>query len=295
MLRSMTAYGRGTAQGAMGTVRVELSSVNGKHLEVQISAPPELVSLEVDVRRTISSHLSRGRVRAMISYDMGEAASGAVSLHAGLLKQLHHGWCEAAGILGAPVEAAADLSLYASRTDLFGTDQLTTESLGQLKSLLQDATDEACRTMIEMREVEGAHLFQDLSARCDTVRGHLALITEHAPEAVAQYRSKLQERLAAFEQSLDNRDVLAREVALFADKVDITEELTRAQSHVQQLMTIMNSADKAVGKKMDFLLQELAREANTTLAKSSQPQVSQWAVEIKTEVEKMREQVQNVE
>lgn len=291
----MTAYGRGAASSAMASVVVELSSVNGKHLEVQVTAPPEIARLEVDVRRWITHQLARGRVRAKISYVMNDSDSSVTGLNTTLLMQLHRGWKEAAKQLGASVEAASDLQLYSNQPDLFTSHELEEGVLEELSKLLQTATGKASTSLISMREVEGQFLLEDMCSRCAVIQERLRSIATQAPEASSLYRTRLQERIAEFVQSKEDRDVLAREIAFFADKVDVTEELTRANSHIDQLLAIMNSEESAIGKKLDFLLQELAREANTTLAKSSQTDVSQWAVEIKAEVEKMREQVQNVE
>ena len=289
----MTGHGRGEAAHEGSQVAVELASVNRKQLEIAVNLPRELEGLETKVRELIGKQVSRGRVSARITLGSGvDSVEGQVQLN-------------------APLAKAYAAKLHDLAKDLNIQHTLTLETLVRCPGVLQAGGDEknpedywpvietalnnALTEFNQMRAREGEHLAADLNERVQIVREALARVSEQAPEVSKRYHEQLQDRLnkAGFETELDE-DRILREVALFADRSDITEEITRLHSHFKQFEGFAAS-DKPVGRTLDFLAQEMNREVNTIGSKANDSLISKEVVTIKAELEKFREQVQNVE
>jgi uncharacterized protein (TIGR00255 family) len=291
MIKSMTGFGQGASDGEKFKVRVDIRSVNNRFLDIHMRLPQELASLEVTLKKQVQGALKRGRVDLTLSIEQMRQATFEINrpLVSGYLKALG----ELKGEFG--LEGEASLELLAK---LPGALQVSQDS-GQLDEALVAgivaAVSQALATLTEMRVVEGQQLAAELSMRLDKIDGHLPAIEAEASKLPAIYREKLTKRL---EDLLPSGQVdetrLAQEAVMLADRSDISEEITRLKSHISQMRDVIR-ADDEVGKRLDFILQEMNREANTVLSKSGDLAISDAAIAIKTEVEKLREQVQNVE
>lgn len=287
----MTGFGRGEAAGWV----VECASVNRKHLEVTLSLPRELatVELDTDLRQRVQARVARGRVQVQArAADTAKSSGAAARLDAAAAAA----YLEQARALGAALGVSGELAL-ADLVRLPGVAQAAPEEGAAALDAepLRQALETALSAMIAMREAEGAHLRADLTARLDAVAALLERIRALAPQAVARQRAALRQRLA--EAGLDlplDDERLVKEIALFADRCDISEEIARAGSHLQQFRQSLADGGP-VGRSLDFLSQEFFREFNTMGAKANHAELAHLVVEAKTELEKIREQVQNVE
>lgn len=290
MLKSMTGYGQGTASGDNFSVTVDLRSVNNRNLDIHWRAPQDLVSLEIPLKKQIQAALSRGRVDVTINFS--QTADTAYELNRPLIRGYLAAlktMSEEFGLSGEP-----DLATIARLPNV-----LQTQSTGGLsESVVQGveaALTHALASLVAMRAVEGHELQKELLARVERIDKQVDLIISGAEGLVDAYREKLRKRVTELlEKTAIDETRLAQEVAYLAERSDITEEITRLKSHIVQLKELL-SGDNEIGKKLDFLLQETNREANTILSKSSELSICDAAIEIKTEVEKLREQANNVE
>lgn len=294
-MRSMTGFGVGEAHldasGAVGRLAIEIRGVNHRFLDLRVKGPSELPDVTPLVESLARERLVRGRFDITVRVD--GAALGAVSLDRDRARSVFKALSELRDEL-AP-NAEVPLSLLGSVPDLFVP---VLEKHGEaLARALQTAFDLARTSLDEMRLREGRALGDDLTRRLVAIRKVTGTIGERAPLVVESYRKRLHERAERLRLSSDlelDAGRLEQEVALYADRVDIAEELTRLEGHVVHFETLLQ-AEGAVGRRLDFLLQEMAREANTIGSKSQDLTVAHAVVELKAEIERMREQVQNVE
>jgi len=290
-MRSMTGYGRGEHVQGGFKFSVELNSVNRKQSDISIKLPTELEELEPRIRDEINAQISRGRINVVVACHRGDAAEH-VELDTALAK----------AYLRAIQKLQKELKLNGSLTlDTIlrapGVLKLAESSVeaDALWPGVQSALRKALDRLVKMREKEGKHLTADLAGRLDLLAEGVATISKAAPETVKRYREQLHARIkeAGLDVSLDD-ERLAKEVVFFADRCDITEELTRLESHFQQFRASLKSAEP-VGRTLDFLAQEMNREINTIGSKANAAEISQQVVKMKAELEKIREQVQNIE
>ena len=295
MLKSMTAYGRSCIISSLGRFSVEIQSVNRKHLEINTTLPNEFLRFDSDIKKWTSAVVGRGQVNVRINVAFEKASPLTVIPNLGLAVQIQKGWREMAANLGIAIDDRGLVNVL-SRTEglmLFDEDFKDEE---KYKEVLHQAVQDALSQLVTMKELEGNALYNDISARIDILANALKLITEKAPGATDRYRDKLKERLnEALGASIDNEERILREVCVYADKVDIAEEITRFDSHLVQMRNLLESEGQSVGKTLEFLIQELNREVNTIGSKSSDVDVSRLVIEIKTELERIREQIQNIE
>ena len=289
----MTGYGRGSADGEHFTVSVDLKTVNNRFLDVHLRLGGELSSLEPVIKRQISSRLARGRVDVTINFE--KTAQTAYELNrpliAGYVSALRDMQKEFSigGELDINVLARLPGALQPAR------DGLSDDVVNGIEKALADALADLER----MRSQEGEALRQEMAERIERIEGLVPTIENAAAGLVDAYRARLQKRIG---ELLDRNGQLvevdlarlAQEVAYLSDRSDVSEEMVRLRSHLAQFRDALNS-NAEVGKMLDFLLQELNREANTTLSKSTDLSIKEAALAIKAEVEKLREQVQNVE
>ena len=290
----MTGYGRGTVNGDGFTATVELKTVNNRFLDIHLRAGAELSAIEATIRRRIGERLTRGRVDVSVNLDRTSEVSYEVNrpLVAGYIQAMRAVQQEF-GLAGEPdVNVLARLpgALQAAR------DGVSDEML----RAVERALDAALAELESMRASEGRALAAEMFLRLDEIEHHVPIIETLAGEQVSSYRARIQKRIMEL-LARDGLEVveldqgrLAQEVAHLAERSDITEELARLNSHVAQFRSIIESEGEA-GKRLDFLLQEFNREANTVLSKSTDLAVKESALAIKAAVEKLREQVQNVE
>lgn len=292
-MKSMTGYGRGSADGEHFSVSVDLKTVNNRFLDVHLRLGGELSALEPVIKRQISSRLSRGRVDVTINFEKTSHTAYELNrpLIAGYVNALRDMQAEfgVAGELDINVLARLPGALQPSR------DGLSEEVTEGIYKALASALDELER----MRAQEGEALRQEMADRIDNISTLVPKIENAAAGLVDAYRLRLQKRISEL-LSKNGQLVeidparLAQEVAYLSDRSDVSEEMVRLRSHLTQFREALDSKDE-VGKMLDFLLQELNREANTTLSKSTDLSIKESALAIKAEVEKLREQVQNVE
>lgn len=288
-MKSMTGYGRGQAEGDGLRVTVELSSVNRKQLDLAITLPREWMGRETLVRKLLADRISRGRVNARITVERVTGSDRRVVADAALLED----YCgKLRTLLGREPElTAADLLRLPGVLEVREGEEEPKESEG----LLVAALESALAAWDEMRTAEGGHLRADMASRITAVESALAEMDQRAPEILIAQRQQLRTRLELAGLDLDLADErLTRELALFADRCDTSEERVRLRSHLAQFRELLVS-DEAQGRTMDFLLQEMNREVNTLGAKAGDAPTARQVVAAKTELEKIREQAQNLE
>ncbi len=287
----MTGYGRGKSTGATFAVTVELRSVNNRNLDIHWRGPQELLALEIPLKKRVQSAVSRGRIDVSISISQADEVKYELN------RPLIRGYLEAMRAVQTEFGLVGEADL-ASIVRIPGALQ-TSASNGVMSQEVTEAVDaalmEALNSLIAMRTVEGKELQKELITRISRIESQLSLIETDSAHVVEQYRDKLTARLAELLGAVTiDEGRLAQEVAYLAERGDITEEITRLKSHLVQLKELVSRGGE-IGKKLDFLLQEANREANTILSKSSELSVCDAAIEIKADVEKLREQSLNVE
>lgn len=296
MIRSMTGFGRGEAGTAGQRWLVECATVNRKQLEVVISLPREVPSAELEplLRAQVQARVSRGRVQVQIQRVLeGDRATTAVqidqALAADYLRELRH--------LAETLDIDSQIALaeVVKWPGVMQTGKAEVVMDEASEHTLKNALSSALDQMVQMREAEGRSLQEDMENRLTEIERLLAEIAQMAPQVVEAHRAQLHQRLAevGVELALDD-ERLIKELALYADRCDISEELSRAASHLQQFRNSLLK-NEAVGRSLDFLAQEFFREFNTMGAKANSAALSHLVVAAKTELEKIREQVQNVE
>ena len=291
-MKSMTGFGRGEAQRSGVTWSVECSSVNRKQLEVAVNLPRELSELENAVRTEVSAVVSRGRVNVAVRRETGAAGTEAARVDQELAAHYYH----AMHALALKLDIPPDISL----TDITRLPGVITQAQTEIATedtwpSIQEALAGALKQLNTMRSTEGASLRSDIEVRLAQVESLLGSIRAKASTVPEHQRKVLRQRLedAGLPLPLDD-ERLVKEIALFADRTDISEELTRAASHVQQFRSYLAS-DTPAGRSLDFLLQEFFREFNTMGSKCNNAEIAHHVVTAKTELEKIREQVQNAE
>lgn len=292
-LKSMTGFGQGFAEGSGLRLEVEISSVNRKQLDIVSSLPRSLQALEPWMQERISHHLSRGRITVQVSMQAaGRSRQAAVTIDQAMASRCLRELRQAAAKLGIDHGITIN-DLVRIPGVLLVHD--AGEELDQVKPVLQKALDRALKSFMAMRGREGAALRRDVSVRIGRLDRLTRDIARRAPGLVARYRRNLRARIDQLAGDLlvsDER--LEKEVVLFADRADITEELTRLSSHLSQARGMLGQ-DEPAGRSLDFLAQEMFREINTIGSKASDAAISSKVVRFKAELERLREQVQNVE
>jgi uncharacterized protein (TIGR00255 family) len=293
-MKSMTGYGRGDCSKDGFKVTVELSSVNRKQTEISVNLPREMELLEAQIRDLINRHVARGRLTVRVSLHAGTGkASARMHLNVPLAKAYARELSRLAKQLKLP--GPVTLDQLAQAPGVLQTDEdLAVEE--DFWPAVEKALKQALAQMVRMREREGAHLARDLARRIAVMRKAAARVQGQAPTASERYRQQLIERIkgAGLEAPPAADERLLKEVVYFADRSDISEELTRLQSHFLQFEDCRKSKEP-VGRMLDFLAQEMNREVNTIGSKANDSLISREVVTLKAELEKFREQAQNVE
>lgn len=288
MIRSMTAFARQETQGGWGAIQLELRSVNHRYLEVNPRLTEELRSLEPKIRERVGKFLGRGKVDCTLRYQPPRELPGDLAINLDLVKKLAHASREVDGLIynPAPVNSIEILHwpgvLESARVD---EGQLQSEALALL--------DKALVELNENRSREGEKLRQIILQRCDAAAEVVAGVRLRLPEVLAGLRRRLKERLAELRQELDEGR-LEQEMVLLAQKLDVDEEMDRLETHLAEVRQVLDR-DEPVGRRLDFLMQELNREANTLGSKSADTETTRASVELKVLFEQMREQIQNIE
>ena len=293
MIRSMTGFGHGVVSNDKNQkVTVEMKSVNHRYCDISLKLPKKLAMFEANIRNIMKEYASRGKIDIYVSYE--DLSETAVSLHYN------------------QAMAAEYMQVFKKMQEDFGIEtKITAEALAKYPEvvtleevqqdeevwweLLEATLRQAAEKFVETRTIEGANLKKDLLGKLDQMAADVAFIERRSPQIIAEYRAKLEEKVKEFlEDSAIEENRIAAEVTLYADKIAVDEEIVRLQSHISSMTDVLES-DESIGRKLDFMAQEMNREANTILSKSSDVDLADHAIELKTNVEKVREQIQNIE
>ena len=290
----MTGYGRGeSAQNGYKAI-VEISSVNRKQCEISLSLPRELETLESRIRDILNRSISRGRCSVRISLHLSEEVSlNHVRLNKALARHYYEELKQLVSALGLPDPVTLDHIVRAP-----GIVQLdeNTEDIEKFWGTIERALQQAIQSLIKMREREGSHLLKDLTERVTVMRKSINRVQKRAPLVIKAYRKNLEAKImdACQDKFKMDEQRLLQEILLYSDKTDVSEEITRLNSHMAQFQDCVKSKEP-VGRMLDFLAQEINREINTLGSKANDTQISKEVIMLKAELEKFREQVQNVE
>ncbi len=299
VLKSMTGFGRGSFKDDEFSVTVEMKTVNYRYNDVAIHLPRFLNPLEDRIRKKILASVNRGRIDVFINADYSASENTTLKVDKNLALAYHRALNEVGAAIGCEnteYNRAAEIMYLSKCPDVINTK----ESFFDVEAVwpkIEKAVGEAMENLIAMREAEGGNIEGDFAYRADLIEEKLAKIEERAPMISKEYYDKLSMRLAKL---LEEHDItveperILQEAAVFADRISITEEIVRLKSHIKQFRHIINS-DQPVGRKLDFLIQEFNREANTIASKANDYTLAQIVVEIKAEIEKIKEQIQNIE
>lgn len=292
MIKSMTGFGRCEVQKDSRKFTVELKSVNHRYLDVNIRMPKKLNFFETAIRTLLKSYANRGKVDIFITYEDLSQTQVSVKYNAALaaeymkyLKQME----EEFGL-----ENDVRVSTLSRYPEVFTMEEQS-EDEEELWNGLKEALEGAFTQFVETRKTEGENLKKDITSKLDLLSEQIGFIEERSPQIVAEYRAKLEDKmkeLLADTQIEESR--IASEVILFADKICTDEEVVRLKSHISHMRNTLEEKDE-IGRKLDFIAQEMNREANTILSKANDIDVSDRAISLKTEIEKIREQIQNIE
>lgn len=293
MIRSMTGFGHGEVSNDKNQkVTVEMKSVNHRYCDISLKLPKKLAMFEANIRNIMKEYVSRGKIDIYVSYE--DLSETAVSLHynQAMAEEYMQVFKKMQEDFNIETKITAEaLAKY--------PEVVTIEEVQQDEEvwweLLEAALRQAAEKFVETRTIEGANLKRDLLGKLDQMAADVAFVEERSPQIIAEYRSKLEEKVKEFlEDSTIEENRIAAEVTLYADKIAVDEEIVRLQSHISSMTDVLES-DESIGRKLDFMAQEMNREANTILSKSSDVDLADHAIELKTNVEKVREQIQNIE
>ncbi|MCQ2498659.1 MAG: YicC family protein [Lachnospiraceae bacterium] len=292
MIKSMTGFGRGEAAEGNRKITVEMKSVNHRYLDVNIKMPKKLNFFEAAIRNELKTYISRGKVDIFITYEDFSESNVSVKYNrdvaADYLKYLRE--------MASDFELENDIrvSTLSRYPEVFELEEQDVDEEA-LWNLLSKAIKEAAEGFVNTRIKEGENLKNDLVAKLEGMLEHVSFIEERSPILVAEYKEKLANKVKdLLEDAQIDENRLMMEVTIFADKVCVDEELVRLRSHIETMKDNLIEGG-SIGRKLDFMAQEMNREANTTLSKCNDLAISGRAIELKTEIEKVREQIQNIE
>lgn len=291
----MTAYGRESQETKLGKFTVEIRSVNRKYLETNIVLPDEFSCFEVDVKKWLSEVIERGQISVKISVVLSENVPLKVSPNIHLALKIREAAEKLNAVLKLPSLHELTLQLLSDQPKLLlFEEQMNDEEL--YRETLHEVFQKALIQFLQMKTKEGYAIFVDISHRLGTLQQEIKKIATYAPQATKRYREKLIERLKELDiGEIENEERIIRELGIFAERIDISEEITLFEAHLEQFYENISSKNKSIGKKLEFLLQEMNREINTIGSKSSDLEVSRLVIEMKSTLEKIREIIQNVE
>ena len=291
-MNSMTGFGAATAPLGGSSIRVEIGGVNRKQAEIAVALPRAWAALETTVRDIVAAGVSRGRVNVSLTLQQTPGAAGSLALNRDKLAALTATLAEAESTLGRSIDTSLDALL---RLGIIAEETETDMPLETVQAAAEPAVREALEAFLKLRAQEGENMKRDLLGRIATLRQFREQLMARAAGVATRHREVLLKRLAdsGLPLPLDDERII-KEIALFADKCDVSEEMTRLESHLNQFEKICDKTEP-VGRTLDFLCQEIFRELNTTGSKANDAELAQLVVTAKTELEKIREQVQNIE
>lgn len=292
MIRSMTGYGRSQKTIDNMNITVEMKAVNHRYFEFNVRVPRSFGFLEEQLKNYCRQKIARGKIEMYVTVDLSETNQTQIEIN----HDFANSYINAINSLANEYSLTNDISVMsiARNPDIF---KITTADIDEelLSSAVLNVADEAICAFIKMRETEGERLKNDILNRVSTIKNKLELIEAEAPNTVVSYRERLEQKVKELLESanIDEQRIIT-ETAIFADKIAIDEETVRLRSHMAQLSDLLNNSAE-VGKKLDFIVQEMNRETNTIGSKAQNLNIAQCVVDIKSEIEKIREQVQNIE
>lgn len=288
--RSMTGYGAATAETQAYRMTVEIKAVNQRFLEITPHMPRSFAAWESALRETIRTQVARGKLDIFVNFEDRSEKQYDVRVNEGLARAYYAALAKVARAVDAPLNDG--VRIVAARDGVIEINE--NADVSGAREVFMGAVRRALGALDHMRLTEGAHIAGDLLKRIDRLEAQRAQVKEIAPQIVADYRAHLTELLAEFKEVMPDETRIVQEAALYADRVNVTEELVRLASHFAQFRAIL-AEDEPVGRRLDFLLQEINREVNTIGSKANNAAAQQIVVAMKNEVEKLREQVQNLE
>ncbi len=294
MIKSMTGYARTESTIEGKKLVVEMKSLNHRNLESNVRIPFFLAALEMDIKKRIGERISRGKIEISVRIDSDSGAEGMDTLEANLplIDRYYSLITDLKKRFGLRDEIRLD-TLVAMKGSIYVAE--VEIDPGEAWDIISTALNDSINSLIHMKEVEGGRIYEDFIDRIDTVSAHIKELESRIPRVADDYKERLSERIRELTDGMEcDESRLIQEIAIMAEKSDITEEIVRLKSHIKQFGEMLNS-DAAIGRKMDFLFQEMHREINTIGSKSNDLEISSHVIEIKAELAKMREQVQNIE
>jgi len=292
MVKSMTGYGGAKDKDAIYKLSIEVKSVNNRYLDTSVRMPRSFMFAEDTVKNAVQAHISRGKVDVFIALDSSMGDGIAVTVNEGLAAE----YKAAIDKIGNELGISSEISAYqlCRLQDVLTLDKKDIEKDEALSSLMS-VLEQALSDFDSMRECEGRKLFDDITSRLNTIENFVAFVEKRSPQTVDEYRDRLTRRM---QEVLENKQIddnrILTEAAIYADHIAIDEETVRLRSHISQMREML-SADFPVGRKLDFLVQELNRETNTIGSKCNNSEITRAVLDMKSEIEKIREQIQNIE
>lgn len=296
MVKSMTGYGRGEYIDEKKSITVEIKAVNHRYCDVYVKMPRRYSFAEERIKSDVRDALKRGKIEVLVTVDSFGESENDIRLNEDVARKYYRALKALEETFELDQQGGVTLSMLAGMPDVIKAVPAEEDEEALLHSL-GVATEIALQNIINMRAAEGERLAKDILMRADIIEEIKDKIKERAPEIGKEYADKFRERvneLLEGKLEVPEERVLV-EAAVFADKANITEELVRLESHIQQLRNFFDTEEETVGKKIDFLIQEMNREANTIGSKSNDTEITSWMLDLKAEIEKIREQVQNIE
>ena len=292
MVKSMTGYGRARQERNGRNITVEVRSVNNRYLDCTVKMPRAYIFAEDAMKALVQKYISRGKVDVFVTVDAVTADQTVLQVNEPLARSYYQALSRLREMFSLEDELSA--STLARFPDVLAVTKAE-EDLEMISADICAVLEEALTAHRQMRSVEGEKLFSDIAGRADTIESVVAKVEERSPQTVSEYRARLEAKMREVLQSttIDESRILT-EAAIFADKIAVDEETVRLRSHLSQLRTML-SGDEPVGRKLDFLIQEVNRECNTIGSKCNDLTIARDVVNMKAEVEKIREQVQNIE
>lgn len=292
MIRSMTGFGRAQQVIDEMSITVEMKSVNHRYFDFSSRVPRTYGFLEEKLKSFLQSEIARGKVECYVSIEALEIEDCTVEIN----HSLASGYIQALKELSEKYSLTDDVTVssVAKYHDIFSVHKSEADE-ERIWSAVKTVTESALSSFVDMREKEGEKLKNDILSRCDLILENVAFIEKRSPETVAEYNNKLLERMRTVLEDVQvDQQRLLTEAAIYSDKIAVAEETVRLRSHIDQMREFMQS-EIAIGRKMDFLVQEFNREANTIGSKCQDVEIARKVIDIKAEIEKIREQVQNIE
>lgn len=292
MIKSMTGFGRHEVAVCDYKISVEVKSVNHRYCDLSIKLPKKFNAYENDIRNIVKKYAARGKIDVFVNFESYTEKMYTVKYNSSIARGYMQAVADASEEFS--IEKAVTASQLIRFPDVISLEEKETDD-EELYKALEDAISKACMQFAESRQKEGVNLKNDVLTKLDYIFKTVELIENQSPQALSEYRRKLNDKVAELLGDVDiDERILATEMAVFADKICTDEEIVRLKSHILNMKDTLEK-DESVGRKLDFIAQEMNREANTILSKSNDLDISNMAIDLKTEIEKVREQIQNIE